>query len=117
MSNRLLVAVEGPGAGDALADLLATTGVVGTVQATDHSETVREPVTLATIGVIVAIAAGVSTVANNIVQWREKWQKANEGKRLSVVIEDAKGNRLALDRATPEQITAALQSIAGNASQ
>ena len=113
MSKGILVGIEGSGAEQALNELLALPGIEGYRLEAEPLEPDREPVTLATVGLIVAIAAGVSTVANNLVQLREKWRKAGETKHLSVVIEDLRGNRLRLDSATPDQIVAALGSIAG----
>lgn len=66
---------------------------------------------LVAIGTIVGIVGGIASVVSSIIDWREKWKAANQAQRLSVVIEDGRGNRLALDSATPEQITAALQTL------
>ena len=111
MSKSIKVAVEGPGADRALGELLAIPGIQGNAQPTPPGERTRDGGVLVAIGAIVGIVSGVVTVVDKLIALREKWKK-EAAKSLSVVIEDAKGNRLALDSATPEQITAALQTVA-----
>jgi hypothetical protein len=110
--HAVTVAVDGPGAHRALEELLSITGIVGEVRPAEPPKKVmRDGGVLAAIGAIVGIVGGVSSIVSAIIEWREKWKQAHESQRLSVVIEDANGNRISLDRATPEQITAALQTL------
>lgn len=111
MPASILVSIEGEGADRALDDLLALPGVRGSAQPSESDGATRDGGVLVAIGAIVGITSGVVTVADKIIAWREKWKKEAAAKRLNVVIQDAKGNRIALDRATPEQIAAALQTI------
>ena len=78
----------------------------------EPDEIERDGGVIVAIGAIVGIAGGIVSIVDKLIEWRERWQKADEAKRFSVVIEDANGNRLALDGATPEQITAVLQTLA-----
>lgn len=112
MSQSIVIAVEGPEADRALQEFLAIPGIQGTVQPVPRGRAMRDGGVLVVIGAIVGIVGGVASVVSAILDWRERWLKARETTRLSVVIEDARGNRIALDRATPEQITAALQTLA-----
>jgi hypothetical protein len=112
MSKTITVAIEGPGADRALGELLTIAGIQGNAQPVEPDEIERDGGVLVAIGAIVGIAEGIVSIVDQLIEWREKWQKADEAKRLSVVIEDANGNRLALDSATPEQITAVLETLA-----
>jgi hypothetical protein len=111
MQKSIAISIEGPDAKAALGDLLAIEGIEGHAQEREPGKVMRSP-ELVAIGAIVGFGAGVAQIVSSIIDWRERWKKGNETKRLNVVIEDAKGNRLALDRATPEQITAVLQTLA-----
>jgi len=111
MAGILKVAIEGPGADSALEDLLGIPDIHGHIEPVQEEEATRDGGVLLAIGAIVGIASGVATLVDKIIAWRERWNKSAETKRLSIVIEDAKGNRLALDSATPEQIAAALSTF------
>jgi len=112
MSHQVTVAVEGPGADRALAELLRIDGIHGEVQPADRREVTRSGDVLEAIGTIVGIVGGIAPVASSIVKWW-KSKRANENDRFRVVIEDTKGNRISLDQATPEQISAILQTLQG----
>ncbi|MDB4947757.1 MAG: hypothetical protein JWM27_406 [Gemmatimonadetes bacterium] len=116
MPDLISVAVQGPDAGAALAELLAIPGLVASREPPKPPEprvVTRDGGALVAIGAIVGVVGGVTGIATNVIAWRDAWRKAH-GKRLSVVIEDAKGNRLALDSATPEQVTAVLETLRGD---
>jgi hypothetical protein len=113
MSRSITVAIEGPGASQALAELLALPGLQGEARPVERGTVYRDGGLLAAIGAIVGIVGGVASAVSSIIAWREKWKAAHDTRRLSIVIEDARGNRLSLDDATPEQITAALQTLTG----
>ncbi len=113
MSKTITIAIEGPDAGRALAELLTIPGIQGNAQPAEQEEITRDGGVLVAIGAVVGIAGGIVSIVDKLIEWREKWKKAGQvGRRFSVVIEDAKGNRLALDGATAEQITAVLQTLA-----
>jgi hypothetical protein len=113
MSKAITIAVEGAGADSALAELFDIAGIEGKVRPADPEERTREGGVLVAIGAIVGIAGGVVSIVDKIIEWREKWRKAERaGRRFSAVIEDADGNRLALDGATPEQIAAVFRGLA-----
>ena len=112
MSKTITIAIEGPSADRALGELLTIAGIQGTVQSVEPAEIKRDGGVLAAIGAIVGIAGGIVSIVDKLIEWREKWQKSDAAKRFSIVIEDADGNRLALDSATPEQIAAVLQTLA-----
>jgi hypothetical protein len=111
MSNAITISIEGANASRALVDFLAIPGIDGTATPVRHDKVYRSGEVLA-IGAIVGIAGGIAQLVSSILEWHDRWKKANQEKHLSVVIEDAKGNRLALDGATPEQVTAALRTLA-----
>lgn len=112
MSQPISIAIEGPEADRALEEFFAIPGIEGAAQPRRQGRVMRDGGALVVIGAVVGIVGGVASVVSAILDWRDRWLKARETKRLNVVIEDARGNRLALDRATPEQITAALQTLA-----
>lgn len=112
MPNPIAIAIEGPDADRALEELLAIDGIHGHAQQAESGVVYRDGGVLVAIGAIVGIAGGIASIVSSIIDWRERWKKAHETKRLSVTIQDAKGNRLALDQASPEQITAVLQTLA-----
>jgi hypothetical protein len=112
MFKTITIAIEGPGADRALGELLTIAGIQGNAQPVEPEEIERDGGVLVVIGTIVGIAGGIVSIVDKLIEWREKWTKADQTKRFSVVIEDANRNRLALDSATPEQITAALQTLA-----
>jgi hypothetical protein len=113
MSNRIAITIEGAQAKDALAELLAIDGIVGDAPPAHPGPVYRGAGLVEAVGAIVAITGGAASIVSNVLAWREKWQKQRETKRLSVVIQDARGNRLALENATAEQIEAALQTLTG----
>lgn len=111
LSKTVTVAIEGPAAGRALSELLAVDGIQGDA-APPRAEVERDGGLLVATGAIVGILGGVATIVDKIVAWRDRWKASRDADRLSVVLEDAKGNRLVLDDATPQQIAAALQTLA-----
>lgn len=113
MSSWFNVSIEGPHASYALAEFLAIDGIEGDAGAAPRGRVRRDASLLEAAGAIVGITGGIASVVTQILAWRETWRRRGEAERFSVVIEDAAGNRLALDRATPEQITAALQTLSG----
>jgi len=112
MPDQITIAVEGPEADLALADLLTVPGIQGNIQPPETGEATKDGGVLVAIGAILVIAKGVAEIVDEIIAWREKWKKSATAKPVNIVIQDAKGNRLTLDNATPEQITAAMQTIA-----
>lgn len=112
MSQSIAIAIEGPEAGRALDELLAIVGIQGHAQPREPGVVYRDGGVLVAVGAIIGIAGGVAQIVSSIIDWRERWKKAHENRQLSVTIEDARGNRLALDNASPEQITAVLQTLA-----
>lgn len=111
MSQSISVAIKGPDAELALVELLSITGIEGEVRPREDAPVYRDAGAVASIGDIIGLVGGIVSIVSNIILWREKWKKAHENQRLSVVIQDARGNRLSLDTATPEQITEALQTL------
>jgi hypothetical protein len=111
MPEPIVIAIEAADAGRALDELLSIAGIQGSVQSVEPGPVSRDGGVLVAIGAIIGIAGGVAQIVSSIIDWRERWKKANENKRLSVTIQDARGNRLALDKATPEQITAVLETL------
>jgi hypothetical protein len=114
MQKNITVSVEGPGARRALDELLAIAGIVGEAQPAepvDPTRVMRDGGALLAIGAIVALVEGVTSIASAIIEWRDRRKSAQKNPHLSVVIQDAKGNRISLEHATPEQITAVLQTL------
>ncbi|MFL5537428.1 MAG: hypothetical protein ACJ8J0_00460 [Longimicrobiaceae bacterium] len=112
MSNSIAIAIDGPGARQALDEFFAIDGIVGEPRAPEQPRRVtRDGGLLMAIGAIVGIVGGVTSVVSNIIDWRTKWKQAHPDRRMNVVIEDAKGTRLLLDNATPEQLTSVLQFL------
>ncbi len=112
MSKTITVAIEAADADRALAELIAIAGIQGNIQPIARDEIERDGGVLVAIGAIVGITEGIISIVDKIIEWREKWKKASATERFSVVIEDANGNRLALDGATPEQIAAVFRNLA-----
>lgn len=112
MSNSIVIAVEGPGAREALDEFFAIAGIVGEPRPPEQPRVVmRDGGLVVAIGAIVGIVGGVASVVTHILEWREKWKRAHANQRTSVVIEDGNGNRISLDRATPEQIASLLETL------
>lgn len=112
MASEIKIALEGPGADQALAELLAIPGLQGHAVKDPAAPVEREGGLLAAIGAIVGIVGGIVTVVDKIIAWREKWQQSKSSQRLSVFIEDTEGNRISLNDAKPEEITAVLKTLA-----
>lgn len=113
MPKTITIAIEGPGAGRALDDLLGIEGIEGHAEPAERGPVTRDGGLFVAVGAIVGIAVGVAEIVSKILEWRDRLKKAQATNRLNIVIEDAKGNRLLLDNATPEQITAVLQTLDG----
>jgi hypothetical protein len=113
MSSTISIVIEGPGAKRALDEFFAIPGIVGETRPVVRDRVTRDGGLLVAIGAIVGLVGGISSIVSHILEWREKWKKAHEDDRLSVVIEDVKGNRVSLDHASPEQVAAALKSPQG----
>lgn len=113
MRNDIRIAVQGPDADRALAELLSIEGLTGHADPPEPGVT-RDPGVLEAVGTIVSILGTLVGVAAQIVAWRDR--KKAQGARISVIIEDAHGQRFSLENATTEQVAAALQSLAGKAS-
>jgi hypothetical protein len=138
MSSSISITIEGPDAKSALDELLAIAGIVGEARPrarpgagsrvmrgggppvarmrdgdvpVARGEVTRDGGLLAAVGAIVGLVGGVAPIVSSIVDWRDRWKKAHQDQRLSVVIQDAKGNRISLDHATPEEIATMLQSL------
>ena len=112
MSNSIAITIDGPGARQALDELFAIDGIVGEPRAAEQPRRVtRDGGLMVAIGAIVGIVGGVTSVVSHILEWRAKWKQAHASQQMSVVIEDARGTRLSLDDATPEQITSVLKSL------
>jgi hypothetical protein len=114
VQKNITVAVEGPGASRALDELLAIAGIVGEAQPpepVDPTRVMRDGGALLAIGAIVALVDSVTSIVSAIIDWRDRWKSAHQDRAPRVVIEDARGNRISLENATPEQITAALQTL------
>lgn len=112
MSQSIAIAIEGPDADRALEEFLTIAGIEGNAEPVEVGHAYRDGGALVAIGAIVGIAGGLAQIVSSIIDWRERWKKARENKRLSITIEDARGNRLTLDKASPEQITAVLETLA-----
>lgn len=112
MGEGIQVAIEGQGAEEALAEFISIPGIRGRVEPAPAGGATRDGGVLVAVGAVVAIVVGVVEVADKVIAWREKWVKSHSGPRLNVIIEDARGNRLPLDDATPEQIATALATLA-----
>jgi hypothetical protein len=111
MSATISIAIEGPDANRALDEFLAIDGIVGEARPAERGPVTRDDGVLTAIGAIVGFAGTIASIVSSIIEWREKMKQSSGGERLSVAIEDAKGNRISLDHATPEQITAVLQTL------
>lgn len=110
MQNQIVVAIEGSDAALALEELLAISGVVGTISSSTDS-TYRDAGVLVAVGAIVGIASGVASVVSALIEWRRKWLERGKGEVINAVIEDGRGNRILLQSATPEQLTRVLESV------
>jgi hypothetical protein len=138
MSSSISITIEGPEAKRELDEILAIAGIVGEARPRPgagssvmrgggppdvwmrgggdpvrRGEVTRDGGLLAAVGAIVGLVGGIAPVVSSIVDWRDKWKKAHQHQRLKVVIEDAKGNRISLDHATPDEIASMLRTLQG----
>jgi hypothetical protein len=111
MSSTISIAIEGPDANRALDELLAIDGIVGEALPAERGPVMRDGGVLTAVGAIVGFAGTLASIVSSIIEWREKMKKSSADERLSVVIEDAKGNRISLEHATPEQVASVLQTL------
>jgi hypothetical protein len=104
------IEIQGQDAVSAAEELLRIEGLEGSYQTPEEVE--REPV-LATIATIIGIASGTLTIAKEIYEWYQKYQKskkANASPRIEkVLIVGSNGRRLLLKDATVEQIKEILE--------
>jgi hypothetical protein len=128
MSSSISITIEGPEAKRELDEILAIAGIVGEARPRPgagssvmrgggapvaRGEVTRDGGLLAAVGAIVGLVGGIAPVVSSIVDWRDRWKKAHQDQRLKVVIEDAKGNRISLDHATPDEIASMLRTLQG----
>ena len=109
MTGELKVAIQGHGAQAALAELQSLPGLRVHVEPRDPTLFTRG--LMETVVAIVGLASTAVTITDKILAWRDHLKAREETKGLNVVIEDAKGNRLTLDHATPEQVAAVLETL------
>ena len=108
--QRIQIAVEGPDASQALAELLAIPGLEGTADRGDGRRTRDATAIIAAVGSIVGVAGSVAGLVDHIIAWREKW-KARGIRSDRSVLEDARDRRVLLMEATREQLEAALRTL------
>ncbi|MBE7552724.1 MAG: hypothetical protein HS126_16765 [Anaerolineales bacterium] len=102
-------AIEGEGAADAAASLVALPELSGSWEATGADE--RE-ITLAAIATVVGITGGTLAAAEQIRKWYAEWQKGKSGKTIKkVVLVGSKGKRIQLENATAREINEVLQEL------
>jgi len=104
----ITIEIEGQGAASATEELLRIEGLQGSYKTDDEVE--REGI-LATIATIVGIASGTVTIAKEIYEWYQKYQKSKEAKAKieKVLIIGSNNRRLLLKNATVEQIQKILE--------
>jgi len=104
--NKIRFAVEGLGADNAAADLLEIEDLQGEIEP-EQGESLTKGDPLMIAGAIVGLTAGVLTIADRIISWRdrrrEQREKANQPP-LKMVFQAADGRRVMLEGATREQI-------------
>jgi len=111
MSNSIAISIDGPGAREALDEFFAIAGIVGQPWLAEQPR----PVTrdggglLEVVGRIIGIVGTTVPIAANIIKWYANRKRTE--RRFHAEIEDAQGNRISLDDATPEQIASALQTL------
>lgn len=107
MAN-IQLAVEGPNAAAAVADLFAIDGITGSYEI--NNETQKDGV-LAVIATIVGIVGGTLAIAEQIRRWYQEYRQRQSGKSLEkVVIIGRNGDRILLEGATVEDIQKILES-------
>ena len=112
MPKSISVGIGGDEAARALDELLAIPGIRGSADPSDASGPTRDGGLLAATATIVGIIGGAVAIAAQIIAWRDQWKKRAGATRLDAILEDAKGNRVILDNATLEEVTAALETLA-----
>lgn len=100
------VEIQGQDAVKATEELLSIEGLQGSYETV--SEVEREGI-LVTIATIVGIIGGTVTIAKEIYEWYQKYQKSKGTKIEKVLIVSANGRRLLLKNATVEQIQEILE--------
>ncbi len=109
MAEPIQIAIEGPGAAAAAAELFATEGIEGSYQVNDE---VTRDGTLAVIGTIVGIAVGGITIGEKLHGWYQGYQTRDQQQRIEKVLIVTPNSRLLLEDATLEEINAALNPLA-----
>jgi hypothetical protein len=105
MQKHATIAIEGPNASHALDELLAIPGLEANRLTPAPKVVYRDAGVLSAIGEIISAAGGVVAIVSSVLEWRKKWLEGRGSQLMTAVIEDARGNRLLLKNATPEQLT------------
>lgn len=73
----------------------------------------RDPGLIAISAQVLALGGGSVTIADNLLQWWEKWQKANASatRPLTVTLEASNGSRVQLDGASRDDIAGVLRTL------
>ncbi len=103
------IEIDGQDAVSAAEELLRIEGLEGSCKIVDKVE--REGILLATIATIVGITSGAVTIAKEIYEWYQKYQKSQGAKAKieKVLIIGSNNRRLLLKDATVEQIQKILE--------
>jgi len=109
MTAPIQIAIEGPGAEAAAAELFAMDEIEGAYEVPDAVE--REG-TLAVIGAIVGIAVGGITIGEKLHKWYNGYRTKDAQQRIEKVLIVTPTSRLLLENATIEEIANALKPLA-----
>lgn len=111
MSANVTISLHGPDAEAAFAELRAAGGLAmepPVAYVPESAEKGVDPLTLTAL--IVGLVTNAMQIATFLADWARRW-KERDGGRMTVVIEDARGRRILLDRATPEEIAGVLRAL------
>lgn len=111
MQKQIQIGIQGPQSSECLSELLALPGLSGKAEPVDDTPLRSAAEVLTAVGVIFGILGNAAGIAMHIALWRDKWKARQPATALSVVIEDATGQRWSLHDASPEQIVAILQTL------
>lgn len=106
----LQLVIEGSGAVEASAELLAEPQVTGQWQTVETAQAKEILTTLTTIATIVGIVGGTAAFAEQLRAWWEKWRAAPTTKKLEkVILITRDGRRFELRNLTAKELAALLE--------
>ena len=106
--QKIQIAIEGPDAVEATQALMDIPALSGEWQMPEGD---RKDGGLTTIALIVGIAGGTITAAEQIRKWWQEWKKGKSGKTVEKAVLVCKAKRVLLEGASVDEIKALLDEL------